>query len=175
MLNQNELEKGESEFKQMKHCTFKPRTNKIIKADINPQIDKVIKGIDAVKRRRDLIARKKREKEEREKEVFDFVSKYDTNEIHATHTIPQPFNLSKCPTKFHKHPIDPRDMFPFHPKTNYTEQKKRVEEILKVVEDNQQLQAIDQEDQGSGLEASEQVHEVDFVPHSSHSSNNPNY
>ena len=61
----------------MQHCTFRPRTNKKINAETKPQIDKVIKGIDAVRKRKEMIERKKKLKVEREKEVFDFVSKYD--------------------------------------------------------------------------------------------------
>lgn len=79
----------------MKECTFKPRTNKTIQSDISPKIDTIVKGIDSVKRRRDLIEKRKQEKLEREKEVFDWGSKYDSNPAHQSYTIPEPFNLSK--------------------------------------------------------------------------------
>mgnify|MGYP006987671333 CR=1 FL=1 len=55
----------------------------------------LVRGIDQVTKRREMIARKKHWQAEREKEVFDYVSKYDSNPIHETHTVPQPFNLSK--------------------------------------------------------------------------------
>ena len=87
--------KGESEFREFKDCTFKPNTNTRIKADIRPQIDSMVRGIDNVKRRKQLIEKRKQEKIEREKEVFDYASRYDSNPAHQSHTVPQPFNLSK--------------------------------------------------------------------------------
>lgn len=90
-----ELEHGEHEFRQMSECTFKPRTNVTIKSDISPKLDMIVKGIDGVKRRRVLIEKRKKEKEDREKEVFDLASKYDSNPAHQSYTVPVPFNLSK--------------------------------------------------------------------------------
>lgn len=88
-------ERGEMMFKEFKDCTFRPVINQGPQADLNPKVDQVIRGIDAVRKRKELIAKKKQAKAAREKEVFDFVSKYDTNPVHTTHTVPQPFNLSK--------------------------------------------------------------------------------
>lgn len=88
-------ERGELQFKEFKDCTFKPVTNPKPKADLNPVADQLVRGLASVRKRKELIARKKQEQATREKEVFDYVGKYDTNPVHTTHTVPQPFKLSK--------------------------------------------------------------------------------
>jgi len=42
-----------------------------------------------------------KDKETREKEVFGFAEKYDKTKGRQKKTIPEPFNLSRAPKKFH--------------------------------------------------------------------------
>jgi len=92
---ENEMERGQAAFKELQDCTFKPRVNQKIEAETEPIADQVVRGIDFVKKKRDLIQKLKQDKAEREKEVFDFVGKYDSNPTHKSYTVPEPFNLSK--------------------------------------------------------------------------------
>ena len=92
---ESEMERGDSEFSRMKECTFKPEINERIEAEITPIADQIVKGIDFVRRKREMIMKMKEDRAEREKEVFDYVSKYDNNPAHKSYTVPAPFNLSK--------------------------------------------------------------------------------
>ena len=94
----------QSEFEQLKECTFKPDTSKakrsLSKVPIG-SVDTIVRGMENVYRNKDMQEKKKRDLLLREKEVFDFASRYDERQRqHETHTVPVPFNLSKKPRKF---------------------------------------------------------------------------
>ena len=136
-----EMERGQAAFKEMQDCTFRPRLNEKIEAETAPIADQVVRGIDFVKKKRDLILKLKQEKVEREKEVFDFVARYDSNPTHKAYPVPEPFNLSKVapphqtPAKFEKPPTDMLEQHPFHPVTNYGLNKKKVDDFIKLTKD----------------------------------------
>ena len=92
---------NQSEYNKLKECTFAPNTKKKISDRsriklYDRAVEDTVRGMEAVHRKRDKVLQKKLEKERREKEVFDFASKYDKNRRrHDSHTIPEPFKLSK--------------------------------------------------------------------------------
>lgn len=92
-----------SEYNRLKECTFVPNTCKTYTEEerlrmYNMDLGDKVRGIEQVHRKRDQILKKKMDKEKREKEVFDFASKYDKRGKSVTK--PKPFNLSKAPRKF---------------------------------------------------------------------------
>lgn len=83
----------------MKECTFFPNTSKSKRtASINKEgsVNSFVRGMETVYKTRDLANQKKLAEAEREKELFDFVGKYNARKLeHETHTVPVPFKLSK--------------------------------------------------------------------------------
>ena len=87
------------EFEQLKECTFRPDTSKAKRSlEKVPagSLETMVKGMQGVYRTKDLAEKKKRDLAEREQEVFGFAERYDERKKkNQTHTVPQPFKLSK--------------------------------------------------------------------------------
>ena len=81
--------KRESEYNEMKQCTFQPE----IKSFIGLSERAVVKGMGRYMKRQEKKKTMEREKKKREFNAFAFAEKYDKKKDH--YTIPQPFKLSK--------------------------------------------------------------------------------
>lgn len=138
---EHEMERGQAVFKELQDCTFKPRLNEKIEAETAPIADQVVRGLDFVKKKRDLALKLRQDKADREKQVFDFVSKYDSNPVHKAYTVPEPFNLSKVtspdqsPAKFEKPPSDFLQQHPFQPVTNHALGKKKLDDFIRLTKE----------------------------------------
>lgn len=125
--------KQEAEVKELKNCTFQPRVNSRIAGDLSREAREVVRGMEMVERKKKMIEQKKQREIEREKEVFDFVSKYDKRiEQKKNGTVPVPFNLSKG--KREKDEMLERfkneETESFRPQTNFSERKDKIARII---------------------------------------------
>ena len=78
----------------MKECTFQPIVVSNPNVDTENKQQEVVSGMEVYLENRDHISKLKADKKNREREVFDFVKKYDESD-HLGHTVPEPFQLSK--------------------------------------------------------------------------------
>jgi hypothetical protein len=101
------------EYERFKECTFKPQTNPTISQEerhsmYESSVNSQVKGMESFLRKKKYEKKLLEEKKQREREVFDFAGKYDKKKSsRGKRTVPQPFNLSKAPTKFKEKYLKP--------------------------------------------------------------------
>lgn len=94
------------EYEKFKECSFRPKTvtatteedrQKVYEGSVSEQV----RGMEQFMRKKEYEKKILKDKETREKEVFGFAEKYDKTKGRQKKTIPEPFNLSRAPKKFH--------------------------------------------------------------------------
>ena len=128
----------QNEFEQLKECTFKPDTSMAKKSlHLVPlgSVDTMVRGMENVYRNKDMQEKKKRDQLLREKEVFDFASRYDERKRqHETHTVPVPFKLSKRPRKYRENVVKEAPQRPPSGKKKISKEKRIKENVRKFLE-----------------------------------------
>jgi hypothetical protein len=87
--------KQEQEFTEMQHCLFQPHMiSNPEKIDRDTKLDQVVSGVQNYIENKDYAAKLKHDQLIREKQLYDYVSKYDKRD-HTGITVATPFTLSK--------------------------------------------------------------------------------